>query len=42
MDEGEGRIRDAYGASKFDRLKELKRRYDPGNLFRLNQNIAPD
>jgi FAD/FMN-containing dehydrogenase len=42
MDEGEGRIREAYGASKFDRLKALKRRYDPGNVFRLNQNIAPD
>jgi FAD/FMN-containing dehydrogenase len=41
MDEGEERIRDAYGAAKYDRLKALKRRYDPDNLFRLNQNIPP-
>jgi FAD/FMN-containing dehydrogenase len=42
MDEGEERIRQAYGAEKVDRLKALKRSYDPGNLFRLNQNITPD
>jgi hypothetical protein len=42
MDEGEERIREAYGAKKYDRLKALKRRYDPDNLFRLNQNITPD
>jgi len=41
MEEGEDRIRDAYGAAKYDRLKALKRRYDPDNLFRLNQNIPP-
>jgi hypothetical protein len=41
MDEGEDRIRTAYGAEKYDRLKALKRRYDPDNFFRLNQNIAP-
>jgi FAD/FMN-containing dehydrogenase len=40
-DEGEQRIRSAYGASAYDRLKALKRRYDPGNLFHLNQNIPP-
>jgi FAD/FMN-containing dehydrogenase len=41
MDEGEARIRAAYGADKYDRLKALKRKYDPDNLFRLNQNIPP-
>jgi FAD/FMN-containing dehydrogenase len=42
MEEGEDRVRQAYGAQKFDRLKALKRTYDPTNFFRLNQNIAPD
>ena len=41
MEEGEERIRQAYGAEKYDRLKALKRRYDPDNFFRLNQNIGP-
>ena len=41
MEEGEERIRQAYGDSKYARLKALKRRYDPDNLFRLNQNITP-
>jgi hypothetical protein len=40
-DEGEDRIRSAYGASTYDRLKDLKRKYDPANLFHLNQNIPP-
>jgi hypothetical protein len=42
MAEGEERIRQAYGAEKYDRLKALKRKYDPDNVFRLNQNIPPD
>lgn len=42
MEEGEDRIRQAYGADKYDRLKALKRKYDPTNFFRLNQNIRPD
>jgi FAD/FMN-containing dehydrogenase len=42
MEEGEERVRQAYGAEKYERLKGLKRRYDPTNFFRLNQNITPD
>jgi hypothetical protein len=42
MDEGPERIRRAYGAQKYERLKALKRTYDPTNFFRLNQNIPPD
>jgi FAD/FMN-containing dehydrogenase len=39
--EGSERVRDAYGAEKFTRLQELKDRYDPTNLFHLNQNVPP-
>jgi FAD/FMN-containing dehydrogenase len=42
MEEGEDRIREAYGATKYDRLRALKRKYDPANFFQLNQNIPPD
>jgi FAD/FMN-containing dehydrogenase len=41
VDEGEERIRAAYPGSTWDRLAEIKARYDPTNLFRLNQNIPP-
>jgi FAD/FMN-containing dehydrogenase len=41
MEEGTDRIREAYGAAKLERLQALKRRYDPDNRFRLNQNIPP-
>ena len=34
------RVRAAFGPN-YDRLASLKRRYDPDNFFRLNQNIAP-
>jgi FAD/FMN-containing dehydrogenase len=40
-EEGPDRVRQAYGAARYDRLVELKRAYDPTNLFRLNQNIEP-
>lgn len=39
--EGEARIRAAYPGSTWDRLAAIKARYDPTNLFRLNQNIPP-
>jgi FAD/FMN-containing dehydrogenase len=35
------RIAEAYGSKHYARLVQLKKRYDPDNLFRLNQNIAP-
>jgi len=41
VDEGEARVRAAYPGPTWDRLAAIKRRYDPTNLFRLNQNIPP-
>jgi len=40
-DEGPEAVRQAYPGPTWDRLVEVKRRYDPDNLFRLNQNIPP-
>jgi FAD/FMN-containing dehydrogenase len=40
-DEGELRVRDAYPPATWERLVGVKNRYDPTNLFRLNQNIPP-
>jgi Berberine and berberine like len=41
MEEGKERIQQAYGSKKYERLTTLKRKYDPDNFFRLNQNIPP-
>jgi FAD/FMN-containing dehydrogenase len=40
-DDGQARIRSAYPGATWDRLARIKATYDPTNLFRLNQNIAP-
>jgi FAD/FMN-containing dehydrogenase len=40
-EEGEALVRTSYGAANYERLVALKTKYDPTNLFRLNQNIKP-
>jgi len=40
MEEGDDRIRATYGKN-YDRLAKIKKKYDPTNLFRVNQNIKP-
>ena len=39
-EEKEALVQAGYGAN-YDRLAELKTKYDPRNLFRMNQNISP-
>jgi FAD/FMN-containing dehydrogenase len=40
-DEGLDGLRGSYGEEKFTRLAAIKSKYDPTNLFRMNQNITP-
>ena len=40
MDEGEERVKATYGKN-YARLQKVKKKYDPANLFRVNQNIKP-
>jgi len=40
-DEGAERVRDAYPTETWNRLAEIKHRYDPTNLFHRNQNVPP-
>jgi FAD/FMN-containing dehydrogenase len=40
-DSGDERVRATYGEDKYARLVALKDKYDPENLFRLNQNVKP-
>jgi FAD/FMN-containing dehydrogenase len=40
MDEGQDRVKASY-KDNYDRLVEIKHKYDPDNFFRVNQNIKP-
>lgn len=40
-DEGGGRVAAAFGPEKYDRLRQVKRVWDPDNVFCHNQNIPP-
>lgn len=41
LGEGQSLVRDAYGAEIYAKLQKIKQKYDPDNVFRMNQNILP-
>jgi hypothetical protein len=41
MDEGQSRVKASYKGN-YERLSKIKKKYDPDNLFRVNQNILPE
>ena len=41
VESGDDVVRSIYGDTKYERLANLKRTYDPDNVFRLNQNVKP-
>ena len=41
VESGDDVVRSIYGHAKYERLANLKRTYDPDNVFRLNQNVKP-
>jgi hypothetical protein len=42
VDEGTARVREAYGDETYQRLTEVKAKYDPENAFHINQNLRPE
>ncbi|MDB5550750.1 MAG: hypothetical protein JWL86_734, partial [Rhizobium sp.] len=42
LGEGDGFVREAFGQTAFQQLQQVKRKFDPDNIFRMNQNIAPE
>ena len=42
VETGDDIVRAVYGDSKYRRLVDLKRAWDPDNVFRMNQNVRPD
>lgn len=42
LGEGDSLVRDAFGAETYARLQQVKRTYDPENVFQMNQNILPN
>ena len=41
VESGDDVVRSIYGDAKYRRLVDLKRTYDPDNVFRMNQNVKP-